>query len=410
MTPYVRNRLYTLLVAAGSLAPTIGHAELFNLSVSANGQTYTTSFDDAEDSIQAAAADAISEKITAFDENTDSAQIVLDYRGLDMQLAYGSNSTSLEFQVASLGINKTFAGATRSESNDQLVDFLKSDGGDLLNRIMKELAAVSPTDPIAGNPASLMSMEAASLFDSATQGTSLANKEAQSDVNQVDFNIRFSNYQVDEEDVQQLHLPLSYTVNIDGKPGHQLHFKLPLSYTKVNSSAESYGIGLGIGYTFPVNGQLSFTPGVSYAAIGSVNQGAAAAVQTLSLSTKYDFSFMDQEWRFGNTLARMSTAEVKFDDYEIDPNLTNHVMVNGLQWRSVPIEDINLDLFVTDTRFFGDELYSERTDEIGFSIASENLMPDSVNKTGLRFRVGGSYLVADRSDINGFRINMGASF
>jgi len=155
---------------------------------------------------------------------------------------------------------------------------------------------------------------------------------------------------------------------------------------------------------------LSFTPGVSYAAIGSVNQGAAAAVQTLSLSTKYDFSFMDQEWRFGNTLARMSTAEVKFDDYEIDPNLTNHVMVNGLQWRSVPIEDINLDLFVTDTRFFGDELYSERTDEIGFSIASENLMPDSVNKTGLRFRVGGSYLVADRSDINGFRINMGASF
>ncbi len=405
---YLQSCLITTALAA---VPVSSQAALFNISVSANGETYTDSFNDAEDSLRSIETEQLESRFSNFNENTDAALANLNYRGLPMELSYGQNSTNLLLNIPELEISQTFTGASRDDSVDKLVDFLQSDGGDLLNKIMKHLAAVSPTDPIAGNPSSFMSTEAASLHDSATQSTAenRAGEEGQ-DTNYVDFGLRFSSYRVDEEDIDQIHLPISYTVNLDGTDGHQLTFKVPMSYSSVNGEADSYSLGVGVGYTYPVNNQLAITPGISYQAIGSVNQGTAAAVRSLSITTRYDFEAGGQAWRFGNTLAHMSTAEVSFDDYTIDPNLSNQVMINGIMWRSVPIEQFNMDVFFKDTRFFGDELYSERTDEIGFSIASENLMPDSVNKTGLRFRVGGSYIFTDRSEIDGFRLNMGASF
>lgn len=408
---HLSSYLYPCLLAGALIVlPVTAQADLFNITVSANGETYTDSFNDAEDSLRSVETENLQQQFSNFNENIDAALINLNYRGLAMDLSYSQNSADLLMNIPELNITQTFTGSSRDDSVDKLVDFLKSDGGDLLNRIMQRLAAVSPTDPIAGNPSSLMSMEAASLHDSATKGTSESQGGTDQDSNYVDFGLRFSSYRVDEEDINQIHLPLSYTVNLDGTEGHQLTFKIPVSYSVVNGSAESYSLGLGIGYTYPINSQLAITPGISYQAIGSVNQGAAAAVQSFSLTTRYDFNMAGHAWRFGNTLAHMSTAEVSFDDYTIDPNLSNQVMINGIMWRSVPITEFNVDMFLKDTRFFGDELYSERTNEVGFSVASENLMPDSVNKTGLRFRVGGSYIFTDRSEIDGFRLNMGASF
>ena len=69
---------------------------------------------------------------------------LIDFRGLDMLVSFAEHSPTLLFEVESLEINKSFHGQTREESVDQFVDFLKRDGGSLLNKIHKELARVSP--------------------------------------------------------------------------------------------------------------------------------------------------------------------------------------------------------------------------------------------------------------------------
>lgn len=397
--------LLPALITASLTTSTMSYASLFDISVSANGQTYQASFENAEESIDSFDTSNLDANLSNFNEITDAARGVLNYRGLEMIFEYTQNSPKVNFSVPSIGINETFDGATREESTDKLGDFLKSDGGEMLNKINKALASVSPTDPVAGNPNSLMARQVSSIHSGTISDTNTTtNKETFDTDNKFDLGVRLGKYQVNGSDVESIHLPLAYTFNFDSAPGHKLSIQLPVSYSRTNNKAETYSLGAGIAYTFPVNDNLSFTPGISYGAIGSVDLGSVAALESISLTTRYDFELFNQKWRFGNTLARVRTLELEFDDYAINPDLNNTIMVNGITWQSVPLNWLETEVFFTDTRYFGDELFSERSNEIGFAVATPE------RATYLKFKVGASYVFTDRSEVNGFKLNMGSSF
>ena len=65
------------------------------------------------------------------------------------------NPSEIHLTIPSLGIDTAFSGGTREETAQTLYDYLKS--GSLLTDLSQELAKSSPTDPIAGNPNSMMS-------------------------------------------------------------------------------------------------------------------------------------------------------------------------------------------------------------------------------------------------------------
>ncbi|MGB0466285.1 MAG: hypothetical protein ACPGF7_01985 [Pontibacterium sp.] len=402
--------LLSSAITAGVLVSGTSQAGLFSIAVTAPavGLLYTQSFNDAEDSLNAFDVANLTANLPGFNAATDSATAVLDYRGLDMAFEYPVNSAALIFSVPSLGITQTFSGATRAESNDLLIDFLQSEGGDLLNRINKTLAEVSATDPIAGNPNSLMSTQLDTIHNIAISDNNTSTRADTFDTdNKFDIGIRFASHRAEGNDIESVQLPLSYTFNFDNRPGHKLQIRLPVSYTLINNQAESYTLGSSLAYSFPVNDQLSFTPAITYGAAGSVNLGTVAALQTLSLTTRYDFEMLNHQWRFGNTLARLRTLELDFGDYVINPDLSNNAIVNSLTWRSVPVDWADLDVFFSDTRFYGDKLYSERSNEIGFS------MTPTHNRFGFSdfaFRGGASYVFTDRDELNGFKFNMNSSF
>jgi hypothetical protein len=254
-----------------------------------------------------------------------------------------------------------------------------------------------------------MSTQVSNIHDDADSAPSLISSgSASSTSNTFDFGVRFGKYNLDGVDTQAFHFPLAYTFNIDDKPGHKIKIKVPVSYAKINDSAESFGLGLGIAYTYPLNDQLSITPGLTYGAVGSTGLGSVAALQTLSLTTKYAFNFVDNNFLYSNTIARGKTLSLDYKDYSINPNLSNTILVNGITWRSVPTKNFkSVEIFFKDTRFFGDELFSERTNEIGTTFLAT---ADSIGLTDTSFRIGASYVFTDKSDLNGFKLNFSSKF
>src|SRR5690606_39906148 len=100
------------------------------------------------------------------------------------------------------------------------------------------------------------------------------------------------------------------------------------------------------------------------------------------------------------SLTHARSAELSAGELAINPELTNNIMTNGLIWSSKPTSwGGHVDLFYTVTRFFGDELYSDRSHEIGGAIALQDRADSFFN-----FKLGASYMLTDRSDLNGFRI------
>ena len=117
----------------------------------------------------------------------------------------------------------------------------------------------------------------------------------------------------------------------------------------------------------------------------------------------------------GNMAGYYLTLPVRLGDYSVDYNLKNTIVRNGLLFsmplpRSLWGREFSVDLYLTDTRFFGDALYSDNFQEIGISLgprrSADKLAPNlSSHPIGL----GLKYLVG-AGDIDGFEMSFGYRF
>ena len=402
------------LVAVVSLSSPICYAnENFNITIDALGQTVSHGFSFAENTFDTFDSDQLEMTFSGFDRNIDTAAASLDFRGLNMQLEYPDlGGARLQLRIPSIGIDEEFIGSTRKESEDMLEDFFKGKSSVVINDILKALAAVSSTDPLAGNPNSLMSEMISSDFDIGMMDNQTTNniKNSETDAaqdNQIGVGLRIDNMDINGREVKSYHLPLSYTIRMDSNPRHQLRISLPLSYTKTDQ-AEAYKAGLGIAYSFPVSENWSLTPSLSYGLIGSPDMASAGAVLGMSLTSRYQWDLSeDSSIVLGNAIGKYETSSLEYDDYELNPDIKNTVYTNGLNYSFGMFQFIKTTIFVTDTVFTGDDLYVEHTDELGvvFSpLSSGSALLDSHAKIGF------SYLTTDADDLDGFRIRFSSSF
>ena len=102
------------------------------------------------------------------------------------------------------------------------------------------------------------------------------------------------------------------------------------------------------------------------------------------------------------------TLDIEVGRYSFDPGITNTVLTNGLMlfvpgtmWG----RKLATEVWVVDTRFFGDELYSEYNDEFGISLGTVKTEGYSVENY---LRAGVSYMTGD--NVEGWRFNLGYSF
>ena len=137
---------------------------LFSMDITVDERQRSFSFDDVKEVFGQIEE---SQLRMAFSNYTDMsrASAMVDFRGLEMNFGFPGADASLVFEIPSLDVREEFKGATRDASVDQLEDFLKSEGGDILNRIQAASIAASPVDPIAGNPGSLMGTMVSGQFE-----------------------------------------------------------------------------------------------------------------------------------------------------------------------------------------------------------------------------------------------------
>lgn len=412
------KRLTTaLLAAAAALAAASGAqaADLFSVRVSVTGpdaegirrvRTIDRGFANAEEALRVVEGKTLESFFPGYDGATHDVDADVNFRGLPVQVDFtgatgGEEAKTLVFQVESLGIEEEFTGETRDESVDEFVEFLESDGGEVLNRIQRELAAVSPVDPIAGNPGSLQSAIvrdafAGGAFDTAPAGAAWGIGAAAEGVS----------FEAGDYSGQGAVLPLSYTFTFDAAPGAGLRVGLPLSWRDVEGAAV-YTVSPTLAWTQPLDEGWSVTPAVAWGIGGSVDAASVGQMIGASVTSRYEFpdlGLTGVKLTMGNMVAHLRTLKFKIQDYEFEPGIANTVLKNGLAFEG----DAGAELFdgaalayrlsYAHSYFAGTELYMNQYHEFAVSLGSLDA------EAGEELRLGASYVFGDDYSEIGVRL------
>ena len=338
----------------------------------------------------------------------------LDFRGLPMNLRFDENSNILKLEIPSLNINESFDGKNREGSVRLLEDWFKNNKTSA-EKIMQELARVSPVDPIAGNPNSLMATMVEDDFRNGFKKVASSQKNTKSK----DFILVapvFKSLDIDGKQSDNFVLPISYTFDIGDNPNEAITLSLPISYVNVEG-AKSYAGGLGVGYTYPVTNHWIVTPNIKYSLIGSKNLGTLAQMASGSLTSSYTIDIGDRYLlSFGNMVGYYSTVKFYNADYAFNPHISNFVFRNAFMY-SFPSDkiykDTSIDLFFINTEYRGSDLFLESYNEIGLSFGlNKEVMNSTAQEDNYEYedelKLGVSYLTSSKA--NGFEINFGYSF
>lgn len=393
-------------------------ADVFSVTGEIPGVTSNTAdFESIEDLFETLESENLGRLLTGYTENSP-AILSLDVRGLPAIATYSANSTTLTFTVPSLGIFEVFSGPTRDASEAQFEDFIESNGNDILKSMLKELAATTPIDPVAGNPNSVMAMMGVADFGFGTDfnmGPSMsvtdvmATGDNSSSSSTVSLGISAGRFSAGEYDNELISLPIQYT-RYGKDPRHQFRLSMPISYTDTDGAA-TYNLSLGMGYRFPITDDWSLTPAVRAGAVGSEDLGSAAVVYSASLTSNYNFYLEDLKISLGNMVGYYATESLDAGDYEIDYDLQNGMTKNGLSFEGSTGGTL-LDLptswqaAVVHSLFWGDDLYIEEFYDLSLTWGTRLA---NVAATSSSLRVGLSYTVGEK-DFDGFRLNFGYTF
>lgn len=391
------------LALAGLAAPAA--AGVFDLTATVNQTATTATYTRAEDVIRTLTTAEL-QRLDPGYTGVEAASLTIDFRGLPLIARYpAANSTQLVFSVPSLAITQTFSGATRDESQAQLEDYLKKNIDGILNRMFRELAKVSPADPIAGNPNSLMSRLVAGSYDAGVFGFAGKKDETASN-NLIGLGAQFGSYTQGGVRSNAWTIPLSYTMRADLDPRRQFGIHLPISVIDMGGST-AYSVAPGLMLRMPVTDNWSLSPAIGVGIAGSADLASVGALATASLTSSYVFSAGLTDVTIGNMVGWYQSLKVKQGDYSADPGLRNTVTRNGLAIsRPAPVFGVSgsVEASFVNTHFFGSDLYIESTNEFGLAVGTNR----SARSARSYFRAGASYLHSSKS--KGYQLNVGYWF
>lgn len=432
-----RRIIFTLILLFIAFFETnILAAPLFQINVTSEGSSYTQTYNTADDLTNDVKVENIIKYIPSYTD-ASAASGILRFRGIPMTFSYPQDSAALVLDVPSIGLHKTFDGETRNDSVELLKDWFKKSGSDEIKKLMQEAAKSTPNDPIAGNPSSLASKMVANSFnqgfvdkvsllsDPASLRLQPAADSGERSVNAnlIALKASYGRYTNDDAKIDSYTVPLSYIIRSNNDERMQLTASLPLTWNKYNS-ANSYAAGLGFAFSLPITGKTSdhqwiLTPSIDYGATGSIDMYSGGQLVQGGITSSYTYHAGAYRFSMGNAVTYQRSFSVTISDVAMDPGVSNTVFRNGLMV-SIPtsflLSGSVIELFVIDTRFTGNELYSNYSDEFGIAWGFTKRGADEKKQDNVKMirnvltnvRVGASYLTSKGN--KGFTMNMGWVF
>jgi len=344
-----------------------------------------------------------------------NAVIRFGYRGTPVVLSSNGGSADITLLIPGLNVNRLFNAQTTRDGNiNDVREFLKSSGGDILNQLQKLLVKTSPVDPIAGNPNSMQSRMVSEDFDrnftqfaSNIQSAPATGASSETTNNLIGLGLGYGSYTQAGLSSSVVTLPLSYTTRPDLDPRRQLTLYAPITVTDAGG-AKSYGINFGLSYRIPINDEWALTPAAGYGVTGSVDLGSGAAMLAASLTSQYTLQMDGYDLSIGNMAGVYQSSKINVGGYSFDPQINNTVLRNGVMASfptSIQGKKMAFEVSYVNTLFSGTALYSNQYNEIGVTLGTNK----GANTARSYLRGGLSYMVGE-NDIRGFKANVGYWF
>jgi hypothetical protein len=426
---FQRAFVFILLLDVSGIAVA---ADVFNISATVESLTNSAGFTTSEDTFDSLKESELNALVPTY-TGTEVASADIDFRGLALSVAYPiASAPDLVLNIPSLGITRTFVGATREESRRMLRDFFKD--GNVLGRIMRELSEVSPVDPLAGNPNSLQARMITGAFDrnfrrpvsriEAARAAQVAlrkeplrfaanqPRDARTDASganamrssSVDLGVTASAFRQEGLGTASIDVPFGYAFPPDPARPFSINADVQASDTE---GAASYGADVGAAYRFDLNDRWFLAPSANYGVVASEDLGSLGTVVSAALTSAYLLYDGSYSVWMGNAINYSRTLKTSIGDYSFDSKIENVVFVNGLLL-SMPLlrlgPNYSIEYSLTDIRYTGTSLYNEYYDEIGLAIG-RSWMSGGV-ENNLKFGV--SYLTSENS--HGVTLNLAYSF
>lgn len=371
--------------------------DIFNLTVTVDNTTQTFGFSNAEDFIRTN-EDRRLEQLFPNYTSRSAVSSQLDFRGLPAQVTMAENSSDVRLLIPSLNIDKTFSGVDRDASVDDMVDFFQDEGGDLLNRIQKELVKVSAEDVLAGNPNSIQSLMVEQVYH-------LGVPQDKQHLRNTTDNFFFTGAEVDIIDADgssgyEINVPIGYSIGINSAPGYRVTLQLPLSYTDIEG-ASAYKTALITDVQIPLTSTWHVHPHIGYGAAGSEDLASLGQMVMGGVTSKYYMSLdaeqQEQNIRFvlGNTVGYSESLKLSLGDYEFNPEVSNTYTRNGVDM-FVPVQRLvagvtgDVKLGYSYTQFFGTELFLENFHDMELGWAG-SLLGAADGNVSAHYTVGDNY-------------------
>jgi hypothetical protein len=371
----VRQTYVVMAIACLSTLPSVSQAAcntLFQADVTTVGTTQQFCLSSIEDLYQT----AIRNVGNSFPGYTDTSAVnsSINFLGVPITVGYAQNSNTVTFNVPELGINQSFTGATRTDSAILLRKYLE-DNPDILARIQRRNAALSPLSPITGVggvlPNAILSDFASSFGDSPTRIATSQTNASQGAQSVLGAGVVLNSQRVLGAKVNTFSIPLSYTVRNDIDPRRQALLRASFGMTDAAGS-RSYQGRVSAGYRFPMSDQWVLTPMGGLSLAGSKDAGFAVGVLNGSLGSTYTWELEKFDITVGNMVGYYQTFKppVKLAS---DPKIRLTAFANGI-FISQPItiseRRMSLEYGLTDTRLAGTEVYQKDSQELSISLGT----------------------------------------
>jgi len=328
--------------------------------------------------------DAASNQVFNFD---------LQLRGLGATLGT-DGPTFLTLNIPSLGVNQFFSANTPDATFALLKAFLTQ--GSQAGAIARESARVSPFDPVAGNPTSLMARAVAFDFFTAFYPFASNITDDNALIAQAGGGIpqgavrgpfrslpgigaMYGNFHDQGLKTQSFTLPLTMTFRSDLDPRRQFSISLPLTVVDVDG-ARAYQGTLSGALRLPLARDWAITTAVGYSQVRATELGSAGQIGSAAVTSAYVFRTGYGDLALGNMIGYYRTLAGTINGITTDSKIGDTVFRNGLLWSEKAGwlgNGLTIEYSLINTYYAGTALYNRNYTELGVSVGS-NKRADSV--------------------------------
>jgi hypothetical protein len=334
----LRLRYAFVLVAAMILtAPDPGAAEdLFGVTATGGGLTRSVSGSSVVDLIN----NAVNAKDTfsVFQGTAFSAD--LNYAGVSSAIQFTTNAsgTSATLSIPSANFTRTFSGANRADTEQQLEDFLKTDASGVITDFYKAVNSQSLVAVTDGNPQSATALAARDTFQLYGVMVARTNEERQKQkdlvgVSGFDAVINFGSFTANGIHGTSTSLPLTVPFRFSPRVG--LNLEIPLTYERIGG-ARVFGSGFIAGVPIQIMKASNsspwawqITPFAGLTGSASKEMAAGGLLSIAGAASVVARDFQRVTISMGNMFSSHSGIPLSVAGYHFDPGVNQTIFKNG---------------------------------------------------------------------------------